>query len=55
MNVNLEKQQDSIYFELYSSIKNIDKIELFLYHKDGYKGIIGEKLSVDAIDFIARK
>lgn len=55
VNVNLEKQQDSIYFELYSSIKNIDKIELFLYHKDGYKGIIGEKLSVDAIDFIARK
>ena len=55
VNVNLEKQQDSIYFELDSSIKNIDKIELFLYHKDGYKGIIGEKLSVDAIDFIARK
>jgi len=55
VNVNLEKQQDSIYFELDSSIKNIDKIELFLYHKDGYKGIIGKKLSVDAIDFIARK
>jgi Icc-related predicted phosphoesterase len=54
VNVTLEKQEDSIYFELESSIKNIDKIELFLYHKDGYKGIIGEKLRVDAIDFIAK-
>src|SRR5690554_1164748 len=47
----LKGQSDSIYFEFNSSIRNIDRIEMFLYDESGFKGVIGNKIAVKNIVF----
>lgn len=48
----LKGQRDSIYFEFNSSIRNIDRIEMFLYDESGFKGVIGKSITVKQIQFL---
>src|SRR5690606_19410814 len=45
------EESNSIEFEVDTRIKNIKKIEIFLYDKSGYDGVIGDKVILDSISF----
>ncbi|WP_443634538.1 hypothetical protein ABXT64_05370 [Candidatus Marifrigoribacter sp. Uisw_064] len=47
--------KNNFSLEINTKIKNIKKIELFLFDKDGYKGVIGERVKIKDIFFQSRK
>lgn len=46
-----EKDINEINVTFDSNIRNIEKLEFFLFDKGGYKGVIGEKVILDSIYF----
>lgn len=45
----LTKDSKNIQVEFDSKIKNIDKLELFLYDKSGFVGVVGNKIIIDGL------
>lgn len=45
-----ENKNDTINIEFDSNIVNIEKVEFFLYDKDGFDGVVGERILVDDLE-----
>lgn len=46
---DFESDENSIEIEIDSKLANINTLELFLYDKEGYKGVIGKKVIISSI------
>jgi len=49
--VKLDIKNSIISFSFHSKIENIDHINMFLYDKTGYKGIIGKSIIIKDLKF----
>ncbi len=54
-NIRLKSQENSIVFNMETEIRRINKIELFLFDKDGYDGVIGDRIVINDITFKIQK
>lgn len=50
-NILLKSQENPIVFNMETEIRRINKIELFLFDKDGYDGVIGDRIVINDITF----
>ena len=50
-NVNIENEDGSNNIYLGTKIKRIEKIELFLFRKSGYNGVLGERIIIKNMSF----
>ncbi|WP_417861430.1 hypothetical protein [Winogradskyella sediminis] len=51
VDIILENQTNPMVFHIFTKIKKIDKAEVFLFNKEVYKGVVGEKITIDDLDF----